>query len=113
MKARVTQLLCEFNSQRALNGNRRAEMRGMKAFSRIAVLAFGLGVAGGAFAQTAGQDLKNAGRDTKDAAKDTAHGVSKGAKTGARKTKDGVKKGAHAAASGTEKGAAKVKQKTE
>lgn len=48
-----------------------------------------------AFAQTAGQDMKNAGSDTKNATKSAGHGISKGTKTGYRKTKHGTKKAYH------------------
>lgn len=48
-----------------------------------------------AFAQTAGQDMKNAGSDTKDAAKDVGHGVKKGTKKAYHKTKHGTKKVIH------------------
>ena len=95
------------------NWQHACKARCMKSLLKIATLAFGLGLALGASAQTAGQDLKNAGHDTKEAAKDTAHATAKGTRTAARKTKNGVKKGAHAVASETEKGADKVEQKTQ
>ena len=84
----------------------------MKHIPMIVTLVFGLGLAAGAHAQSAGQDLKRAGTETKDATKDAAKGTDKAVKTGATKTKNGVKKGAHATASGVEKGASKVEDKT-
>jgi hypothetical protein len=84
----------------------------MKKITRMATLFFCLGLAAGAYAQSAGDDLKKAGNETKDATKDAAKGTGKAVKTGANKTKNGVKKGTHAAATGVEKGAGKVEDKT-
>ena len=52
-------------------------------------LSIGLG-AGMAYAQTAGQDLKNAGHETKDATADAAHGTAKGTKKAYHATKKGT-----------------------
>ena len=56
-----------------------------------------------AFAQTAGQDIKDAGHDTKQAAKSTGSGIKKGTKTGYRKTKNGTKKAYHKTGQGISK----------
>jgi hypothetical protein len=48
-----------------------------------------------AFAQTAGQDMKDAGHETKEAAKDTGHATKRTTKTAARKTKNGAKTVGH------------------
>ena len=72
----------------------------------------GLGLAAGAYAQTAGQDLKDAGHETKEATKDAAKGTGQAVKTGAHKTKRAAKRTTHAAAQGVEKGADKVEDKT-
>src|ERR1700684_530338 len=88
-------------------------MKRFTSYSLMAALVFCVGLASGAFAQSAGQDLKNAGTDTKDAAKDTAKGTAKATKTVARKTKHVAKASTHAVASGTEKRAAKGEEKPE
>ncbi|HEV2618924.1 MAG TPA: hypothetical protein VGU23_03185 [Acidobacteriaceae bacterium] len=62
----------------------------------VAGLAMGLG-AGVAFAQTAGQDMKDAGHDTKNAAVDTGHAT----KRVAKKTATGTKHVATKTATGT------------
>ncbi|HEV2647358.1 MAG TPA: hypothetical protein VGU46_13430 [Acidobacteriaceae bacterium] len=64
-------------------------------FMFTAGLAMGLG-AGVAFAQTAGQDMKDAGHATKDAAVDTGHATKKVAKKTAHGTKHVAKKTGHA-----------------
>jgi hypothetical protein len=85
----------------------------MKFRTLVLATAFAIGLAFGAMAQTAGQDIKNAGHETKEASKDAANATGKAVKTGAHKTKEAVKHSAHATASATERGADKVKQKTE
>ena len=84
----------------------------MKKIATIASLFFCFGLTAGAYAQSAGQDIKKAGVETKDATKDAARSTDKAVKTGATKTKNGVKKGTHNAASGVKKGASKVEDKT-
>jgi predicted small secreted protein len=56
-----------------------------------------------AFAQTAGQDIKDAGHETKQAAKNTGKGIKKGTKTAYRKTKNGTKTAVHKTGEGAEK----------
>ena len=56
-----------------------------------------------AYAQSAGQDMRNAGHATKDAAKDTAHGVKRGSETAYHKTAHGTTKAYHKTAHGTKK----------
>jgi hypothetical protein len=85
----------------------------MKFRPLVLACSFAMGLAFGARAQTAGQDIKNAGHETKDASKDAAKATGKAVKTGAHKTKEAVKHGTHATASATERGADKVKEKTE
>jgi hypothetical protein len=69
----------------------------MKIPQIFATAVIGMGLSAGAFAQTAGQHMKDAGSATKDAAKDAGHaakeagkGVGKGAKTVGNKVKDGT-----------------------
>jgi len=57
-------------------------------------LAVGLG-AGAAYAQDAGQDMKDAGHETKQAVKDTGHATKTTAKKVGHKTKRATKKAVH------------------
>jgi hypothetical protein len=75
-----------------------------------AVLALAMPVA---YAQTAGQDMKNAGTDTKDATVSAGHGIAHGTEKGYDKTKSGTEEGYHKTKSGTEKGYHKTKSGTE
>ncbi len=55
-----------------------------------------------AFAQTAGQDMKNAGSDIKGAAKSTGKATAKTTKTAGKKIKKGTNKTANAIAGKTQ-----------
>ena len=55
-----------------------------------------------AFAQTAGQDIKNAGSDIKGAAKSTGKATAKTTKTAGKKIKSGTHKTADAVAGKTQ-----------
>jgi hypothetical protein len=69
----------------------------MKILRVVAAAVIGLGLSTGAFAQTAGQEMKDAGSATKDAAKDAGtatkdagKSVGKGAKKAGKKVKEGT-----------------------
>jgi len=74
----------------------------------VPALAMGMG-SGMAFAQTAGQDMKDAGHETKEAAKDTGRATKRATKTAVRKTKNGAKTAGHE----TKEGAKEAGRRTE
>jgi len=67
----------------------------------LRILAFSAALCAEAFAQTAGQDVKNAGNDTKNAAKSTGKAVKRTAKTTGRKIKHGTHHAAQSVANKT------------
>lgn len=75
-------------------------------------LILAVGLASGAYAQTAGQDMKRAGEDTKDATKSAAQGTGKAVKKGVTKTTHASKVATHKVAKTVDKGAQKVEDKT-
>ncbi len=73
-------------------------MKKLAAVFSTVILAGGLT----AFAQTAGQDIKNAGSDIKGAAKSTGKATAKTTKTAGKKIKKGTHKTADAVAGKTQ-----------
>ena len=86
----------------------------MKSLTQTCLLAAALALFadGAAFAQTAGQDMKNAGQDVKQGAKDTGRGVKRATKTTAKKVKNGTRKGVNKGAEKTGDAARTVQRKT-
>jgi hypothetical protein len=94
---------------------RTMKMLNMQRVTRVLLttgMVIGLG-AGAAYAQSAGQDMKDAGHDTKNAAVDTGHATKTTTKKAYRKTKHGTTKAYHKTVHGTKKAAVATGHRTE
>jgi predicted small secreted protein len=74
----------------------------MKILTFAATIVMAVVTTQGAFAQTAGQDIKKAGSETKNAAKDSGSAVKHTAKTAGKEVKHGTHKAAQKVADKTQ-----------